>query len=151
MQQIRWPSAGARRAPPYFILIERALRDEGTSYHYLPSADFSHADRQLLERLAGAFEGLRAPVHRGAVWTTDAQFRETASAVSAIRAMGVMAVEMQAATLYTLPMARRAKCSVSCMSRTRAVEADFEKGVADGTVDSLAVERLLRSPRKQGA
>ena len=23
-------------APPYFVLIERALRDEGTSYHYLP-------------------------------------------------------------------------------------------------------------------
>lgn len=76
MQQIRWPTAGARRAPPYFILIERALRDEGTSDHYLPPADFSHADRQLLEQLAGAFDGLRAPVHSGAVWTTDARFEK---------------------------------------------------------------------------
>ena len=24
------------RPPPYFVLIERALRDEGTSHHYLP-------------------------------------------------------------------------------------------------------------------
>ena len=30
--------------PPYFILIERALRDEGTSYHYLPS-DSEYAER----------------------------------------------------------------------------------------------------------
>ena len=31
------------RPPPYFVLIERALRDEGTSYHYLPPAEFSSA------------------------------------------------------------------------------------------------------------
>ena len=30
--------------PPYFVLIDKALRDEGTSYHYLPSAEFSDAD-----------------------------------------------------------------------------------------------------------
>ena len=29
------------REPPYFIVIDRALRDEGTSYHYLPPDDFS--------------------------------------------------------------------------------------------------------------
>jgi uridine phosphorylase len=28
--------------PPYFVLIERALRDEGTSYHYLPPTEYSH-------------------------------------------------------------------------------------------------------------
>ncbi len=30
------------QAPPYFIMIDRALRDEGTSYHYLPPATYSH-------------------------------------------------------------------------------------------------------------
>ena len=30
--------------PPYFILIDRALRDEGTSYHYLPPSDFAEAE-----------------------------------------------------------------------------------------------------------
>ena len=138
-------------APPYFILIERALRDEGTSYHYLPPADFSHVDRELLERLAGAFDGLRAPVHTGAVWTTDAPFRETASAVSAMKAMGLVAVEMEAAALYAFATARQ--CQVLCFAHVTnqmgAVEGDFEKGEADGTVDSLAlirrvVERLWR-------
>ena len=32
------------REPPYFIIIDRALRDEGTSYHYLPPSDYSLAD-----------------------------------------------------------------------------------------------------------
>ena len=36
----------AVRLSPYFVLIERALRDEGTSYHYLPPACFSEADAE---------------------------------------------------------------------------------------------------------
>jgi uridine phosphorylase len=36
------------RPPPYFVLIERALRNEGTSYHYQPPTEFSHADPKLL-------------------------------------------------------------------------------------------------------
>lgn len=60
-------------APPYFILIDRAWRDEGTSYHYLPPSDWSAAPEQLLSRLDGAFEdGPR--VLTGATWTTDAPF-----------------------------------------------------------------------------
>jgi hypothetical protein len=43
----------ALRPPPYFILIERALRDEGTSYHYLPPSEYSHADPDLVQRAAG--------------------------------------------------------------------------------------------------
>src|SRR5919205_286390 len=38
----------ALRPPPYFILIERALRDEGTSYHYLPASDYAEADPALV-------------------------------------------------------------------------------------------------------
>jgi len=38
----------ACRAPPYFVVIDRALRDEGTSYHYLPAAEFAEADPALV-------------------------------------------------------------------------------------------------------
>jgi hypothetical protein len=47
------------RSPPYFILIERALRDDGTSYHYLQPAEFSNADPKLLEAMIGAFAAVR--------------------------------------------------------------------------------------------
>src|SRR6201987_841016 len=36
------------RKPPYFIIIERALRDEGTSYHYMAASDYAHADAGLI-------------------------------------------------------------------------------------------------------
>jgi uridine phosphorylase len=66
---------------PYFILIDRALRDEGTSYHYLPPSEFAEADERLLEAAMHAFSAARQPMRRGASWTTDAPFRETAAAI----------------------------------------------------------------------
>ena len=35
---------GQRATPPYFVLVNRALRDEGTSYHYMPVSRFAEAD-----------------------------------------------------------------------------------------------------------
>ena len=61
--------------PPYFVLIECARRDEGTSYHYLPQAEYSRADPVMVERLDSAFSHLAVPVERGAACTTDAPSR----------------------------------------------------------------------------
>ena len=66
---------------PYFVLIEKALRDEGTSYHYLPPADFSHISTDLLSIPSDAFLHAPVAVHGGATWTTDAPFRETEAAI----------------------------------------------------------------------
>ena len=74
------------RPPPYFVLIERALRDEGTSYHYQPPTEFSHAEPKLLEAMEGAFAHIRVPVERRATWTTDAPVRETQESVDAMTA-----------------------------------------------------------------
>jgi uridine phosphorylase len=129
------------RPPPYFILIDRALRDEGTSYHYLPAAEFSHASEPLLARLDGAFSGLRVPVERGATWTTDAPFRETAATIAAMQGRGLLAVEMEAAALYAFATARRKDviCFAHVTNQMARSEGDFEKGEADGTIDALAV------------
>jgi uridine phosphorylase len=129
------------RPPPYFILIDRALRDDGTSYHYLPAAEFSHADEALLGLLDGAFSQLQVPVERGATWTTDAPFRETAEAIAANEARGLLAVEMEAAALYAFAAARRKPvvCFAHVTNRMARVEGDFEKGEADGTLAALAV------------
>jgi len=127
-------------APPYFILIERALRDEGTSYHYLPPSDWSAAPDELLSGLDGAFDdGPR--VVRGATWTTDAPFRETAEAIAAAREHGILAVEMEAAGLYAFARARgrNVVCLAHVTNQMGTIEGDFEKGEANGTTDALAV------------
>lgn len=133
------------RPPPYFVLIEKALRDEGTSHHYLPASEFSAADAALLSLLDGGFDGIGINVERGATWTTDAPFRETDEAIAAMQKMGLLAVEMEAAALYAFACARGKAlvCFAHVTNQMGRIEMDFEKGDADGSVSSLAV--ILRT------
>jgi uridine phosphorylase len=131
--------------PPYFVLIEKALRDEGTSYHYLPPADFSSIGPALLSTLEGVFTQTPVPMYRGATWTTDAPFRETASALAHCRDLGIMAVEMEAAALYALAEARQKSlvCLAHVTNRMARIQGDFEKGVAGGSQVALQVVALV--------
>ena len=129
------------RAPPYFIVIDRALRDEGTSYHYLPPADFAEADGALVEAAMRHLRETGQAICRGAAWTTDAPFRETAAAIEQARARGILAVEMEAAALYAFAQRRRKSvlCLAHVTNRMAVDGGDFEKGEADGAYASLAV------------
>jgi uridine phosphorylase len=136
-------SAGRIAAAPgvaSFMVIDRALRDEGTSYHYLPPARWSHLHPDLRGRLATLTMPDGPPIAHGASWTTDAPFRETATDIDRHRAAGVLAVEMEAAALYAL--ARAKGHSIVCLAHLTnelGGEGDFEKGVADGAEDALRV------------
>lgn len=127
--------------PPYFILIDRALRDEGTSYHYQPAGTYSDAPADLLERLTGTFEATGLDVLQGASWTTDAPFRETEDAIAAQRERGLLAVEMEAAALYAFAAARdrNVVCFAHVTNQMGQIEGDFEKGEADGVTATLDV------------
>ena len=129
------------RAPPYFIVVDRALRDEGTSYHYLPPADYSTADERLVRLAEGSLAAAGMSAQVGATWTTDAPFRETAEAVTAAREAGILAVEMEAAALYAFAAARNKPvlCFAHVTNQMGRIEGDFEKGVADGAEESLNV------------
>lgn len=138
------------QAPPYFVLIDRALRDEGTSYHYLPPSPYSEAPENLLKALDGAFDDLDVDVLKGATWTTDAPFRETQEAIDRVRRRGLLAVEMEAAALYAFARARGKPviCFAHVTNQMGRTEGDFEKGPADGTTDALrivlkAAQRLI--------
>src|ERR1700722_12868135 len=130
---------GPAGQPPYFVVIDRSLRDEGTSYHYAPPSEFAEADPTLVKKAATALTkaGLHGVV--GASWTTDAPFRETAQAIDAARTKGILAVEMEAAALYTF--AHSAGVRVLCLAHvtnTMGQGGDhFEKGEEDGTRDAL--------------
>ncbi len=127
-------------SPPYFVVIDRALRDEGTSYHYAPPAEFAEADVKLVEVAAAALAESGPTSVVGASWTTDAPFRETAEAIEAARKRGIIAVEMEAAALYAF--ARAANVRVLCLAHVTNTMGlagdDFEKGEAHGARDALA-------------
>jgi uridine phosphorylase len=142
-------SAGS---PPYFVIIDRALRDEGTSYHYSAPTEFADADPQLVTAATNALAAEGRHVVVGPSWTTDAPFRETAEAIERARARGILAVEMEAAALYTFAQARSA--SVLCLAHVTntmgQTEQDFEKGEADGTADALKIlEIVIRAVRSR--
>jgi uridine phosphorylase len=131
--------------PPYFVILDRALRDEGTSYHYAPPADFADADPKLVDWAEGVLQAQRQPFFVGASWTTDAPFRETEDAIAAARAQGILAVEMEAAALYTFARAggHRVLCLAHVTNTMGQAAQDFEKGEADGTAAALAVLQAL--------
>ena len=131
--------------PPYFVLIGRALRDEGTSVHYVAPARWSHLDDAMLARLDGAFDHLAEPVLTAASWTTDAPYRETSVAIAAARAEQVACVEMEAAALYAYATATGAPvvCLAHITNTMATTGDDFEKGVDSGVHDALAVARAV--------
>ncbi len=136
--------------PPCVVLIDRALRDEGTSTHYVPSGAgpfMAAPDPALLDRVGAALQAAFPPgagtaLHRGATWTTDAPYRETAAAIAHARSCGVLAVEMEAAALYALAAARGLPVTcIAHVTNTMGQQAgdDFEKGEAAGSVTALRI------------
>jgi len=142
-------SAGTITPPPddkQFILIEQALRDEGTSYHYLPPEEPACLNQELL----GNFQDLQCDpelsVGIGTSWTTDAPYRETQWAIQKAEEQGITAVEMEAAALYAFAEAKQQP--VVCfahLTNTMAREAgDFEKGIENGSIASLKlIEKVI--------
>jgi uridine phosphorylase len=139
---------GDRAVPPYFVLVNRALRDEGTSYHYLAASRFADADPTLVASARAAFETAGIVIAEGASWTTDAPFRETAAGVAEAAAQGVLAVEMECAGLYAFARAKRQPvlCLAHVTNTMGQSEREFEKGEDDGVHASFRVlEPLIRA------
>ena len=83
----------------HLVVVSSAVRDEGTSFHYLPAArviDFDVGPRRVLE---GVLTSRGAPFVVGRTWTTDAPYRETAAKIASRRDEGCLTVEMEAAAL----------------------------------------------------
>ena len=84
------------------VVCDRAIRDEGTSFHYLPAEKYAHSCPDLTEKLCTAFERRGTQYRKGSSWTTDAPYRETVEALRQYRADGVATVEMEASALFAV-------------------------------------------------
>lgn len=124
-----------------FVLIERALRDEGTSYHYLPPTETSSIDSGLLHQLLSYYRTTSLSVETGLSWTTDAPYRETQTAVDEAKKSDAVCVEMEAAALYAFAKAKNKNviCFAHLTNTMAQTEGDFEKGEEMGSLDTLAL------------
>jgi uridine phosphorylase len=92
-----------------FFLCEKALRDEGTSYHYIPHGDFSYPDEKLTEKLGRSLKKLDIKYEKAPTWTIDAPYRETKAEISEYKNKGIATVEMEASALFAVAKFRKVK------------------------------------------
>ncbi len=87
------------------VLCTRAIRDEGTSYHYVRSSKYAYPSVPLSARLQRGLESRGMRVSTGASWTVDAVYRETLAEVRRYRKEGVLTVDMEASALFSIARA----------------------------------------------
>jgi uridine phosphorylase len=95
-------------APGAVVVADRAIRDEGTSHHYLPPGREVAPDAELQRALTTTLSGEGRHVHIGPTWSTDAPYRETRDEVVRYQAEGVLTVDMELAALLAVAEARGA-------------------------------------------
>ena len=124
---------------PAIVLADEAIRDEGTSYHYLPPSETVKATQSVLYALEDSLSHIGLPLRRGLVWTTDAPYRETSTQMKRYAERSALAVEMQAASLFAF--GQRQECPVALVAHlTNAPDHEgeaFAKGPADVDVSIL--------------
>lgn len=84
------------------IVVKAAVRDEGTSFHYLPPAREIEADPAGIDVMRRVLEDRELPYEVGKTWSTDAPYRETRAKVMARRDEGCLTVEMEASALIAV-------------------------------------------------
>jgi uridine phosphorylase len=133
---------------PSFVVVTSAVRDEGTSFHYLPPAGKVDCSTPIVDLLTEEVSRLGAPVIQGSVWTTDAPYRETATQLQRHAAAGVLAVEMQAASLFAFASARKADVGVVAHVTNAVDHTDeqFDKGTEEDSF--LLLRAMLRAGRR---
>lgn len=137
-------SAG-RLAPelplPCLVVATSAVRDEGTSYHYLAPAEevacpvtmVTHLQRELAATTGWS-------VRAGKVWTTDAPYRETHTQVRKWAGEQALAVEMQAASLFAFGVARQASVA-AVLTVSNAIDHQGEQFNTGSPEDGLGILR----------
>lgn len=89
------------------VVVDSAVRDEGTSHHYVPASGVIDPDPHAVATVANACEAARVAHVVGRSWTTDAIYRETRDRLARRVAQQCVVVEMEAAALLSLARYRK--------------------------------------------
>jgi uridine phosphorylase len=91
------------------VLCERAIRDEGSSHHYLAPSRYARPSKALTARVRGCLRSRKLAFTSGTTWTIDTPYRETIAEAKRYQRQGVLTVEMEAAALFAVGHYRRAE------------------------------------------
>ncbi len=92
-----------------FLVPVKALRAEGTSYHYLEAERFIELDQEMIKTIENTFAQMKVPYEECTTWSTDGFFRETQDMVKQRIEEGCSVVEMECSALAACARKRGAK------------------------------------------
>lgn len=106
-------SAGCldERVKDKFIIVEKAIRDEGVSYHYLKPDVYVTTNNELNKILESYLLSKNINFIKGVTWTNDAFYRETKKKVEMAKKLGAVAVEMECSAWASVAKYRKYKFS----------------------------------------
>ena len=81
------------------IIPNKAYRDEGTSYHYLPDSEYVELDNKYADSFKEKLKEYNFDYTEGDTWTIDAFYRETKGKKEMYQKKGVICVEMEGASI----------------------------------------------------
>lgn len=89
------------------LLPRRAIREEGTSFHYMKPGQFVDLNSDFLNKIKQTMQNLNLSYKEVTTWTTDGFFRETSKKVDQFRELGASTVEMECAALAACAQFRK--------------------------------------------
>ena len=92
-----------------FMIPIKALRAEGTSYHYLQPSRYVEPDPEIIHSIKKVLAKNQIPYKECMTWTTDGFFRETKDMVEYRKKEGCSVVEMECSALAACAKRRGAQ------------------------------------------
>lgn len=104
-------SLSAATPPASLVLCTKAVRDEGSSHHYIRNSKFARPSLSLTRELELSMKRKHIPFSKGPSWTIDAAYMETKEELEKYSNEGVLTVEMEAASLFAVAERRHASAA----------------------------------------
>jgi uridine phosphorylase len=89
------------------VIPNAAIRDEGTSYHYLPPCRTVVAEPAVINKMEDVLKKHQIDYLVGLNWTTDAPYRETRQKIARRKDEGCLTVEMEFASMLAVARFRK--------------------------------------------
>ena len=112
------------------LLAGSVVREEGTSYHYLPADADPLPSPAVNSALRGAADRAGIALQEGRIWSTDAPYRETRSKVRDFAARGVLGVDMEASAIVSLGSAMGIEVGVLLVVSDELWDTEWRWGVS---------------------
>lgn len=94
------------------MVCEKAIRDEGTSYHYLKYSKYVCASKDITKKIIDSLRKNKLEYFVGTSWTIDAPYRETVAEAKKYQKEGIATVEMEASALFSVAQYRNVEMGV---------------------------------------